>query len=53
MGLLLTRRAQTNGGQTEEAVKESSRDDLDQNPEFDPTEPEPIPQDTSEQTRDA
>jgi transposase len=33
------------GGETEEAAQESFPDDLDQSPEFDPTEPEPVPQD--------
>jgi len=32
------------GGETQEAAQESFPDDLDQTPEFDPTEPEPIPE---------
>jgi len=31
------------GGKPEEVAREASPDDLDQTPEFDPTEPEPVP----------
>ena len=34
----------------DEAARESFPDDLDQSPEFDPTEPEPIPEDDFDQT---
>ena len=40
-------------GQADEAVQESFPDDLDQSPEFDPTEPEPIPEDTFDQSAGA
>ena len=38
------------GGTPYEAAQESFPDDLDQSPEFDPTEPEPIPEDHFDQT---
>ena len=41
------------GGKADEAAQESSPDDLDQSPEFDPTDPEPIPQDNFDQSRGA
>jgi hypothetical protein len=41
------------GGQTEEVAQGSFPDDLDQSPEFDPTEPEPIPEDDFGQSWDA
>jgi len=40
-------------GQANEVVQESFPDDLDQSPEFDPTEPEPIPEDHFDQSWDA
>jgi hypothetical protein len=43
----------TDGGQAEQAAQESFPDDLDQSPEFDPTEPEPIPEDDFEQSWEA
>jgi hypothetical protein len=43
----------TDGGQAEEAAQKSFPDDLDQSPEFDPTEPEPIPEDDFEQSWEA
>ncbi len=39
--------------QADEAVQESFPDDLDQSPEFDPTEPEPIPEDDFDQSAGA
>ena len=39
--------------QSQEAAQESSPDDLDQSPAFDPAEPEPIPEDDFDQTREA
>jgi hypothetical protein len=41
------------GGQAEEVAQESFPDDLDQSSEFDPTEPEPIPDDDFDQSGDA
>jgi len=41
------------GGKHHEVAKESFPDDLDQSPEFDPTEPEPIPEDDFDQSWDA
>jgi len=41
------------GGETEEVAQESFPDDPDQNPEFDPADPEPIPEDDSDQSRGA
>jgi hypothetical protein len=38
------------GGKHDEAARESLPDDLDQSPEFDPTEPEPIPEDNFDQS---
>ena len=38
------------GGETEEAARESSPDDLDQTASFDPAEPEPIPDDDFDQS---
>jgi len=38
------------GGQAEEVVQESSPDDLDQTPHFDPTEPEPVSEPDFDQT---
>jgi hypothetical protein len=41
----------TGGGEAEEAGQESFPDDLDQTPEFDPVEPEPVPDDIFDQTQ--
>jgi hypothetical protein len=41
------------GGQADEVAQESFPDDLDQSPAFDPTEPEPIPEDHFDQSWDA
>jgi hypothetical protein len=38
------------GGNHNEAAQESFPDDLDQSPEFDPTDPEPIPEDDFDQS---
>jgi hypothetical protein len=38
------------GGNHNEAIQESFPDDLDQSSEFDPTEPEPIPEDDFDQS---
>ncbi|MFG1691725.1 hypothetical protein ACGF5M_06190, partial [Gemmatimonadota bacterium] len=38
------------GGQEEKVAQESFPDDLNQSPAFDPTEPEPIPEDTFDQS---
>jgi hypothetical protein len=38
------------GAQAEEAARESFPDDLDQSSEFDPTDPEPIPEDDFDQS---
>jgi hypothetical protein len=38
------------GGQAVEAARESFPDDLDQSSEFDPVEPEPIPEDDFDQS---
>jgi hypothetical protein len=38
------------GGKAEEAAQKSFPDDLDQSPEFDPTDPEPIPEEDFDQT---
>ena len=38
------------GGETQEAAQESFPDDLDQSSAFDPTEPEPVPEDDFDQT---
>ena len=43
----------TGGGETHKVAQESFPDDLNQSPEFDPTEPEPIPQDDLDQRWDA
>ena len=40
-------------GQTEEAAQEPFPDDLDQSPAFDPTEPEPVPEDDFDQRWEA
>jgi hypothetical protein len=40
----------TDGGNHHEAAQESFPDDLDQSAEFDPTEPEPIPEDHFDQS---
>jgi hypothetical protein len=39
------------GGKAEEVAQESFPDDLDQTSNFDPAEPEPIPQDDFDQSR--
>jgi hypothetical protein len=39
-----------NRGQADKVVRESFPDDLDQSPEFDPTEPEPVPEDDFDQS---
>jgi hypothetical protein len=41
------------GGQADEVAQESLPDDLDQSSEFDPTEPEPIPEDDFDQSWEA
>jgi hypothetical protein len=41
------------GGQADEVAQESFPDDLDQSPDFDPTEPEPIPEDDFDQNWEA
>jgi hypothetical protein len=38
------------GAESEVAVQETSPDDLDQSSEFDPADPEPIPEDDFDQT---
>jgi len=38
------------GGQAEEAAQEFSPDDLDQSSEFDPADPEPVPDGHSDQS---
>jgi hypothetical protein len=38
------------GGKAEEVAQEFLPDDLDQSPEFDPTEPEPIPEEDFDQS---
>jgi hypothetical protein len=38
------------GGQAGEAAQESFPDDLDQSPEFDPADPEPVPEDSFDQS---
>ena len=38
------------GKEHKEAAQESFPDDLDQSPDFDPAEPEPVPEDTFDQT---
>ena len=40
-------------GKYDEVAQESFPDDLDQSPAFDPTEPEPIPEDDFDQSWDA
>ena len=40
------------GGETQEVAQESLPDDLDQSPEFDPAEPEPIHDHASRGARD-
>jgi hypothetical protein len=40
-------------GEKDEAAQESFPDDLDQSPEFDPAQPEPIPEDHFDQSRGA
>jgi hypothetical protein len=41
------------GGEAEEVAQGSFPDDLNRSPEFDPTEPEPIPEDDFDQSWDA
>jgi hypothetical protein len=41
------------GGETEMVAQEFLPDDLDQSPDFDPTDPEPIPEDDFDQSREA
>ena len=41
------------GGQADEVAQESFPDDLDQSSEFDPADPEPIPEDDFDQSWDA
>ena len=41
------------GGQADEVAQESFPDDLDLSPDFDPTEPEPIPEDDFDQNWEA
>jgi hypothetical protein len=41
------------GGEAIEVAQGCFPDDLDQSPEFDPTEPEPIPEDHFDQSRGA
>jgi len=41
------------GGETHKAAQEFFPDDLDQSPEFDPTDPEPVPEDNFDQSWDA
>ena len=41
------------GGAQQEAVQGSFPDNLDQSPEFDPADPEPVPEDHFDQTWDA
>ena len=41
------------GGETHKVAQESFPDDLNQSPEFDPTEPEPIPEDDFDQSWEA
>jgi hypothetical protein len=41
------------GRKHDEAARESFPDDLDQSSAFDPTEPEPVPEDDFDQSRDA
>jgi hypothetical protein len=41
------------GGEAEQAAQEFYPDDLDQFPDFDPTQPEPIPEVDCDQSRDA
>ena len=41
------------GGNHNEAAQESFPDDLDQSSEFDPTDPEPVPEDHFDQSWDA
>jgi hypothetical protein len=41
------------GGKAEKLAQEPFPDDLDQSPDFHPTEPEPIPQDHFDQSRGA
>ena len=38
------------GAESDEAAQESFPDDLDQSSEFDPTEPEPVPEDHFDQS---
>ena len=38
------------GGEPDEAAQGSFPDDLDQTPQFDPAEPEPVPEDDFDQT---
>ena len=37
------------GAKSDEVAQESFPDDLDQSPEFDPTDPEPVPEDDFDQ----
>jgi hypothetical protein len=39
-----------NGGKQQEAAQESFPDNLDQTPQFDPAEPEPVPEDDFDQS---
>jgi len=41
----------SDGGQIDEVAQESLPDDLDQSPEFDPADPEPLPEDDFDQSR--
>jgi len=41
------------GGQAEKVTQEPFPDDLDQSPEFDPADPEPIPEDNFDQSWEA
>jgi len=41
------------GGEADQAAQESFPDDLDQSSEFDPTDPEPVPEDHFDQSWDA
>ena len=43
----------SDGGQVDEVAQESLPDDLDQSPEFDPADPEPLPEDDFDQSRGA
>ncbi len=41
------------GGEAEEAAHQFFPDDLDQSPQFDPADPEPLPEDDFDQSRGA